>query len=138
MDVQNRKKSAMKSITMRWLFLTLGALCTGLGVVGVFVPVLPTTPFLLVAVWAFGKSSPRLQRWLLGHPRFGPALHAFIEHRVIPLKVKWIALPAMLASVFVIYEVATQPVWVILHASLVLATAIYIITRPNAPVTASR
>lgn len=116
---------------LRALYWTIGALCTALGVVGAFVPVLPTTPFLLVAVWAFGKSSPQLQCWLLEHPRFGPSLRAFSEHRVIPLRVKWVAVTAMLASVFVVYGVAPHAVWVILHTSLVLATAYYIMTRPS-------
>ena len=92
---------------------------------------LPTTPFLLVAVWAFGRSSPRLQRWLLDHPRFGTPLRAFAEHRVIPLKVKCIALPAMLSSVAIVLGIAPHPLWVLLHASLVLMAAWYIVTCPS-------
>ena len=126
----------MLSYAQRGLFLTVGLLSTLLGVIGAFIPVLPTTPFLLVAVWAFGKSSARLQNWLLEHPRFGPSLRAFSEHGVIPLHVKWVALPAMFASVVVVYEVAVQPIWFVLHAMLVLATATYIVTRSSVVVEA--
>ena len=122
---------SLKNQTLRWLYLGLGASCTGLGVAGAFLPVLPTTPFLLVAVWAFGRSSPRLQRWLLDHPRFGTPLRAFAEHRVIPLKVKCIALPAMFSSVAIVLGIAPHPLWVLLHASLVLMTAWYIVTCPS-------
>ena len=121
----------MKTLTLRWIYLSLGVACTALGVLGAFLPVLPTTPFLLVAVWAFGKSSPRLQHWLLHHRRFGPPLRAFTEHRVIPRKVKWLALPMMFASVPIVYNLAPHPLWTLLHASLVLATAYYIATRPS-------
>jgi uncharacterized membrane protein YbaN (DUF454 family) len=124
----------MKNQTLRWLYLGLGASCAGLGLAGAFLPVLPTTPFLLVAGWAFGRSSPRLERWLLNHPRFGSPLRAFAEHRVIPLKVKWVALPAMFASVAIVPGIAPHPLWVLLHASLVLLTAWYIVTRPGAPI----
>jgi len=130
-NATGKVNDTMKTAALRGLFLAIGVMCTALGVVGAFVPVLPTTPFLLVAVWAFGKSSPRLQRWLLDHPRFGPSLHAFTAQGVIPLKIKWIALPALFASVVAVYGLAGQPVWLILHTTMALATATYIATRPS-------
>jgi uncharacterized protein len=52
----------------------LAVVCVALGLVGMFLPVLPTVPFLLVAAWAAGKGWPRLETWLLDHPRFGPTI----------------------------------------------------------------
>lgn len=90
---------------LRLLYLTAGLACVGLGVLGMFLPVLPTTPFLLLAVWAFARSSRRLESWLLEHPRFGPRLRAFRTDRVVPVSVKltawgWMAfsLGAMIVS----------------------------------------
>lgn len=70
------------------MYLTLGFVCVALGFAGVVLPLLPTTPFLLLAAAAFLKSSPRWHRWLLQHRTFGPYLRNFLLHKAIPLKVK--------------------------------------------------
>ena len=77
---------------MRHLYLALGFVFVALAVAGVVLPVLPTTPFLIVAAGCFARSSPRLERRLLAHPRFGPALLAWRERRAIPRKAKFLAL----------------------------------------------
>lgn len=79
-------KSVMARLLNRQLFYrTLAVLATGLGMVGVILPLLPTTPFLIVAVWAAGKSSPRLELWLLEHPQFGPLLKGWRDRGAIPV-----------------------------------------------------
>lgn len=70
-----------------------------LGVVGAFLPVLPTTPFLLVAAWAAGRGWPQLEAWLVAHPRWGPPVRRWRDHRAVPRSAKWLASITMLASV---------------------------------------
>jgi uncharacterized protein len=82
----------------RALYLVIGLICVGLGAVGAFLPVLPTTPFMILAAAMFAKSSTRLERWLLEHKRFGPPLIAWRAHRVIPMRVKLLSWGSMLVS----------------------------------------
>ncbi len=70
------------------ILLSIGWICVGLGFIGIFVPGLPTTIFLIVALWAFTKSSKKLRVWLLNHKKFGPLLRDWQEHRVVPLRAK--------------------------------------------------
>ena len=70
------------------LMMILGSVALVLGVVGVFLPLLPTTPFLLLAAALYFRSSPRLYEWLLAHPHLGTYIRNFRENRAIPLRVK--------------------------------------------------
>lgn len=71
------------------VFLTiLGLLSLGLAIAGIFLPLLPTTPLLLLSAWCFFRSSPQLYEWLLDHPRLGEYIRNFRENRAIPLRVK--------------------------------------------------
>lgn len=75
---------------MRIWFL-LGVFFLGTAVVGIVVPLLPTTPLVLVAAGCFAKSSPRTYQWLLEHQHFGPMIESWETNRCVPLRVKWIA-----------------------------------------------
>jgi len=79
-----------------WRALALAS--TALGIAGAFLPVLPTTPFLLLAAWAAGKGWPQFEAWLLTHPRWGPPIRRWRDHRAVPRSAKWAATLAMLAS----------------------------------------
>jgi len=83
---------------VRWLLLALAVLSLALAVVGVFLPVLPTVPFLLVAAWAAALSSPRLSHWLENHPRLGPPITDWRRGGVVSRRSKWMATAAMCAS----------------------------------------
>lgn len=73
---------------MRFLLAFLGCVSLALGVVGVFLPVLPTTPFLLLSAALFVRSSKRLHSWLMTHKHLGPYIKNFQENKAIPLRVK--------------------------------------------------
>ena len=118
---------------LRAAYLVIGLLFVGLGVLGAFLPVLPTTPFLLISLWAFSKSSLRLERWLLEHKRFGPGLVAWRTNRVIPLPAKLAAWGSMIASLTLMI-VTGRSVIVIAGAAGVMAIgAGYVASRPSRP-----
>lgn len=73
---------------MKWILTILGLLALGLGILGIFLPVLPTTPLLLLAAALFLRSNRGLYDWLLNHPRLGPYIRNFMEYKAIPLKIK--------------------------------------------------
>lgn len=93
---------------LKYLFVTLGSIFLGLGVIGVFVPVLPTTPFLLLSAAFYVRSSRRMYRWLLNHKIFGKFIMDFRESRSISLRNKLISISTMmlmlLLSVFVFVD----------------------------------
>ena len=72
--------------------MTVGTIAFGLGVIGVFVPLLPTTPFLLLAAACFARSSERLYTWLISHKWFGNYIRHYHEHKAITLRAKVMAL----------------------------------------------
>lgn len=117
--------------TQRIFYLIIGWFFTGLGFVGVFLPILPTTPFLLVAVWAFSKSSPKLKRWLFAHPKFGPHLHHWFKEGAIDRKAKILALSMMGLTMGFSMILSTNIYLIGVLGLIMSATATFIVTRPS-------
>ncbi|MFJ5295390.1 YbaN family protein [Pseudomonas sp. NPDC088368] len=88
-----------RSRLVRILLQGVGWLSVALGVIGIFLPVLPTTPFLLLAAACFARSSPRFYHWLVDHPRLGPWIRGYLEGDGIPLKGKVYAIGLMWLSI---------------------------------------
>ncbi len=93
-EVEEKRNPAV-----RLALLTLGWLSVALGVIGIFLPVLPTTPFLLLAAACFVRSSKRFYLWLVLHPRLGPWVRDYLEGQGIPRKAKVYAIGLMWASI---------------------------------------
>ena len=124
---------AMPAKCKRYALIAFGWLCVAVGLVGVVVPGLPTTIFMILAAWAFSKSSERFQAWLLGHPRFGPAVVAWRDNGAIPARAKVLALATMTLSLAIISVfVATSWTLPSVVGGIMLCVAIFIVTRPNA------
>ena len=94
---------------IRNLLFILGVFSVGLGIAGAFLPLLPTTPFVLLAAWCFYKSSPKAHAWLQQQPLLGPALRDWQQRRAIKKKTKVLALSMMALSIMFIWF---KPIWV--------------------------
>lgn len=103
--------------TRRILLLAFGWLCVLLGLIGVLLPLLPTTPFLILALWAFAQSSERFHDWLYHHRYFGPRLRDWHQYRVIPLRAKLLAWGVMAASLSYVLYKGTLPWWALFAAA---------------------
>jgi len=117
---------------MKPVYFATGWIFFFLGIIGVILPVLPTTPFMLLALWAFSKSSDRFHYWLYNHKYFGPLLQQWQQYHVIPLTAKVFAISMMVIS-FVYLLLYRQ-----LHVSILIAIALvmlygmrFILTKPS-------
>ncbi len=120
--------------TTQTLFLFLGILFLLVGVVGIVVPLLPTTPFLLLAAFCFDRGSPYFHSWLLNHPLFGPPILDWKKHRAIRTEYKIIASSMMAVSVYFIGVNERIPVvGKLSFAVFIIAMNVYIWTRNRAP-----
>lgn len=120
--------------TKRLLYLTFGWTMFTLGFVGAFLPVLPTTPLMILALWGFSNGSETLHNWLYSHPRFGPALQDWDKYRMIPVKAKITAVTMMaISSAYLILLSGLENYLIIIALGLMAFGAIYVLTKPSRP-----
>ena len=117
----------------RSVWLLLGLLATVCGIVGTVLPLVPTTPFLLVAAFAFARSSPRLHNWLMEHRHFGPLVLNWQRHGSIDRKTKVLSV-AVMAGMLALTWFSDLALWILATQAAVLTiVASWILTRPDAP-----
>lgn len=114
------------------IWLTVGWISVGCAFIGLLLPIVPTVPFLLVAVWAFGRSSERLRERLLSDPVFGPDIRKWQERGAIRRPAKIFATVAMMSSVFISLWMEVSVYIVAAQAIILLSVAAFIVSRPEA------
>ncbi len=116
--------------TLHYCLISLGWICVVLGVVGIFLPLLPTTPFILLAAWCFAKSSPRFHLWLTSHPKLGPIIHTWQSGEGISRGLRNRVLVVMWASMLLSMWIVGKWWSIALLSSIGIAVSIYIFRQP--------
>jgi len=115
---------------MRTLYLIGGLACVALGAIGAFLPVLPTVPFLLLAIFCFARSRPEWAERLYAHPRYGPALREWRDRHAIPRRAKVSAVAVMAVSAGASWLTLGWP-WAAVVTGVLLCTGTWLWTRPD-------
>lgn len=117
---------------LRYLLLVCGFISLGLGIVGIFLPIMPTTPFILLAAACFARSSTRFYNWITSHPRYGKMVADYLAGRGLPRKTKLLAISLLWLSIIFacfLVDFAWARVAMLLTA---IAVSVYIWRLPEA------
>ncbi|WP_246251942.1 YbaN family protein [Ancylobacter pratisalsi] len=109
-----------------------GWVCVGVGIVGIILPGLPGTVFLILAAWLFSRSSPRFESWLLSHPRLGPSVVAWRQNGAVPRWAQFVATGSMAASFGGMALIGVALPVLGLVGVIFVAVSAYLLTRPTA------
>ena len=118
----------------RWsrpLLFALGWVFTGLGIIGLILPLMPGTVFLIAAAWCFSQSSPRFEAWLVGHPRFGPHVRRWRETGAIARRAKYLACGSMALSLVLLTRTNAPPIALATAALCLIGAGFYVASRPE-------
>ncbi len=113
---------------MRHVYRILGYIAVGLGAIGAILPIMPTVPFLLLAVYFFARSSPELEQKILDHPHWGPQVKDWRDRRAISRSSKTIAIGAMATGAIFTYFTLGHP-WYLISVSILVIAGSWIATR---------
>lgn len=121
----------LRPLWQRAVWTAAGLLAVVLGIAGIFLPLLPTTPFVLLAAFCFSRGSRRFEAWLLAHPRFGPMVADWRARRAVPRRAKQFAWAMMTLGCAWAWWVMPEP-WRWLPALVCLAVAAWLWQLPDA------
>ncbi len=120
-------------MVVRGFWLLLGLLSLALGALGVFLPLLPTTPFILLAAYCFARSSRRLHNWLLHHRTFGPLIENWNRYGAIARPAKILGVVSLVAVIGLSVLLGAPARILIIQAFILSATGLFIVSRPLPP-----
>ena len=131
-DGKESSKLAVSSF-VRTIWVVVGFVALSVGIIGIFLPIVPTTSPLLLAAFCFARGSKRINDWLLNHKTLGPPIHNWRKYGAISSIAKAQAIIMMVFSILLVWFVGL-PLWIILAQSITLAlVAIFLLTRPTPP-----
>lgn len=133
MTLSHETKRARRDMPARILWIILGFLSTACAIAGVLLPLVPTTPFLLLAAFAFARSSPRLHSWLVTHPHLGPPITDWHAHGAISRRAKIAAVVVMVATLSLSAAMGLSGMFLLVQAAVLCAAAAFVLTRPDGP-----
>ncbi|MFN7571273.1 MAG: YbaN family protein [Betaproteobacteria bacterium] len=117
---------------VRALLIAAGSLCVALGVLGIFLPLLPTTPFMLLGAACFARSSRRFYDWLLANRTFGPLIHEWRKHRSVPYRTKLTAIALMALTMGSSIVFVVEALWLkLLIAAIGVAVSVWLYRLPS-------
>lgn len=117
----------------RLIWMTVGLTALALAFIGVALPLLPTTPFLLVAVYAFARSSPRLEAWLINHKHFGALIRNWQRDGSIDRRTKILAAIVMALTFLLSVALGASSTVLVIQAVVLSCAATFVLTRPDGP-----
>lgn len=117
---------------MRYIWGSIGLIAVGLGFIGIFLPLLPTVPFLLLAAFCFARSSERLHNWMMEHPTLGPPIHDWQKNGAISRRAKKLATLSVVAVFALSWLMGVNATVLIIQAVTLSCVMLFIWTRPGA------
>jgi uncharacterized protein len=118
-------------VVWRLPWFLLGLFAVGCGLLGVVLPLVPTTPFLLLSAYGFSRSSPRFHGWLVQHPRLGPPIRDWYAECAISRRAKSLAMTAILATPAISLALGTPPTVLAIQLVVLACVTLFILTRPS-------
>ena len=120
-----------RAIMLRLFWTLAGGLALIVGILGIVLPLVPTTPLLLLAAFCFARASPRLEMWLIEHPRLGPPIRDWRAEGAISTRAKAFAVIAITATFLLSIALRLPPYVLLIQAVVLGAVTLFILTRPK-------